>query len=415
LLDVISALTFRTPKYDIYAPRDISFWGLNKINDFNGDGRSELVIYEHDSRVPVSYPDSNWLTRSRGRHLIYNLGSKFDTLDYEVIETPADSLNLNTYLKYGDINNDGFTDLITKSSYTIGENHYVSRIFYGNNQRDFIADKFYTTKDSTTYYSKIIPFFDYNIVNDLNGDGKEDILMRDYKDLYPYYYGWGISYGGDSLNFDINEGVNTQNRGLDIFTPESGDFNGDGYGDILTKTGFENTSVVLYLGEPNPEPNYIAYKSYSDGWGIGRMVESVGDVNGDGADDFCIGDIENNGQQNCRLRILYIFAGDTSVVTSVKGNKNLLPKSFELSEAYPNPFNPSTIITYRLLSEAEVTIKLTNTLGQKVATLVKGTKKAGSYNLEINSKKHGLSSGVYFVNMIVNNNKSITKKIVLLK
>lgn len=72
------------------------------------------------------------------------------------------------------------------------------------------------------------------------------------------------------------------------------------------------------------------------------------------------------------------------------------PTGFELSEAYPNPFNPNTSFTLSLDKSQNVTVKVFNTLGQEVATLHEGvllanTKHAFSFEAK------GLNSGTYLI------------------
>lgn len=72
------------------------------------------------------------------------------------------------------------------------------------------------------------------------------------------------------------------------------------------------------------------------------------------------------------------------------------PTRFELSEAYPNPFNPSTSFTLSLNKPQNVAIKVFNTLGQEVASVHEGilganTKHAFSFEAK------GLTSGTYFI------------------
>ncbi|MDI6766769.1 MAG: T9SS type A sorting domain-containing protein [Bacteroidota bacterium] len=71
------------------------------------------------------------------------------------------------------------------------------------------------------------------------------------------------------------------------------------------------------------------------------------------------------------------------------------PDEFGMLQNYPNPFNPQTMIEYTLPSEARVTLKVYNSLGQEVATLLNNElQETGEQNVEFNSSD--LPSGVYF-------------------
>lgn len=68
--------------------------------------------------------------------------------------------------------------------------------------------------------------------------------------------------------------------------------------------------------------------------------------------------------------------------------------TFSLSQNYPNPFNPTTTITYEIPHQNHVTLKVYNTLGQEITTLVNEEKSQGRY--ETNFDASELSSGIYF-------------------
>ncbi|MFZ5948673.1 MAG: T9SS type A sorting domain-containing protein [Stygiobacter sp.] len=89
-----------------------------------------------------------------------------------------------------------------------------------------------------------------------------------------------------------------------------------------------------------------------------------------------------------------------------------IPVGYELSQNYPNPFNPTTNIKFSLPKEGFVTLRVYNSIGQEVATLVNDFKSAGSYQVDFNASN--LSSGVYVYTLSVGNYK-ISKKMMLMK
>jgi len=68
-----------------------------------------------------------------------------------------------------------------------------------------------------------------------------------------------------------------------------------------------------------------------------------------------------------------------------------------LEPGYPNPFNPSTNIRYRLAQQADVTVEVYDTGGRRVALLVNQSQQAGTYTVPFNASN--LASGIYFVRM----------------
>jgi hypothetical protein len=94
-----------------------------------------------------------------------------------------------------------------------------------------------------------------------------------------------------------------------------------------------------------------------------------------------------------------------------------LPAGFSLLPNYPNPFNPKTVIAYRLgLQEpAAVSLKIYNLLGQQVRTLSDGVQASGEYQLVWDGRDdagRALSSGIYFVRLQVGDTGQ-TRKLIL--
>ena len=96
-----------------------------------------------------------------------------------------------------------------------------------------------------------------------------------------------------------------------------------------------------------------------------------------------------------------------------------MPDKFSLYQNYPNPFNPTTKIKFALPKSSFTTIKIYNTLGSEVATLVNEQLQPGTYEVEFDGSK--FASGVYYYKLIVRQAGSSTgdytetKKMVLVK
>ena len=86
--------------------------------------------------------------------------------------------------------------------------------------------------------------------------------------------------------------------------------------------------------------------------------------------------------------------------------------NFWLSNAYPNPFNSTTVINYTIPFTGNVAIKVYDVLGNEVTTLVNEEKSAGEYQIDFNA--NNLSSGVYIYKIQTDGFVS-SKKMILLK
>lgn len=89
-----------------------------------------------------------------------------------------------------------------------------------------------------------------------------------------------------------------------------------------------------------------------------------------------------------------------------------MPSEYALLEAYPNPFNPTTLISYELPSTSDVKLRVFDVLGREVTTLVDDRQSVGSHTVRFDGSR--MSSGVYFYELHAGNYRAV-KKMVLMK
>jgi|AntRauMFilla1563_2_1112583.scaffolds.fasta_scaffold01319_5 hypothetical protein len=102
------------------------------------------------------------------------------------------------------------------------------------------------------------------------------------------------------------------------------------------------------------------------------------------------------------------FMAKRVVINETKNDET----SNKLLEAYPNPFNPTTNISFSLGSSSQVLVQVYNITGQKVATLANKTYGKGSYTLQFGALN--LPTGIYIVRAVLGNTVH-TSKITLIK
>ena len=104
---------------------------------------------------------------------------------------------------------------------------------------------------------------------------------------------------------------------------------------------------------------------------------------------------------------------DVSTLTSAPGAPGTaLAESFGLMQNYPNPFNPETVVGFRVTTSSFVSLKVFDTLGREVATLVSEEKTPGAYAVPFSGE--GLASGVYFYRLQAGSLLA-TRKMILMK
>lgn len=87
------------------------------------------------------------------------------------------------------------------------------------------------------------------------------------------------------------------------------------------------------------------------------------------------------------------------------------PVAFDLHQNFPNPFNPTTHIGFRIANPGVVSLKVYDLSGREVRTLVSGNLQAGGHETQFDAA--GLASGVYFYRLDVNGTGSVKRMLFL--
>ncbi len=154
-------------------------------------------------------------------------------------------------------------------------------------------------------------------------------------------------------------------------------------------------------------------------WGI--FYSSDGGYNWEhkGLDSLYIESVELSSDENTLYAGVFSSFGQSpsglyklDLTTDVLDDVLKIPLQFSLMHNYPNPFNPSTQITFSVLKATDVTLKVYDILGREVAVLVNERKQAGEYNVTWNAE--GVPSGVYFYRIVAGDFIE-TKKMVVVR
>ena len=331
------------------------------VGDTDGDGWDDLLLGEHGA----SYNDDNPYDQS-GMVTIYEGGQYFDHAP-DIVIPKQDPQGLEFFgeslANAGDINGDGYDDIV------VGTNEWASGldkgrvyVFYGP-QRSLDADLI-------IYAPEEVP---------------TELSLK-----------WGAYSGVAGL----------------------GDINDDGYDDFLVNGDDENSldgKAYIFLGGENPG-SYLTMDGEVGSFSLfGRAGIALGDINGDEINDFAISAPGFGGAAASGK--IYFYAGSTDITTDMAAlNPNVI-ESFSLSQNYPNPFNPVTTIQFELSKPGNVTLRIFNSLGQQVKTLIDQDMKIGEHQVQWDGKDSSgnkVSTGVYYYR-IKTDTHEMAKKMMLLK
>ncbi len=157
--------------------------------------------------------------------------------------------------------------------------------------------------------------------------------------------------------------------------------------------------------------NLIGYRIYRDGYAVIDVASSETSYTDQGLP---------GGVYEYYVTALYSEGESlpSNIVTTEQSDADdYIPMVTALNGNYPNPFNPTTTISFDLANSSDVKLEVYNIKGQKIVTLVNDNYIAGKHSVTWNGKdasNRNVASGVYFYKMSTNDYAEI-KKMMLLK
>ncbi|HEX9654632.1 MAG TPA: T9SS type A sorting domain-containing protein [bacterium] len=113
----------------------------------------------------------------------------------------------------------------------------------------------------------------------------------------------------------------------------------------------------------------------------------------DGVMDFILNQRFDNNDAASSSRV-YRYEISADLVSVEDRKTESPPRDFMLQQSYPNPFNPTTVISYTVPTAAHVKLEIFNIKGEIIQALVDEFKSRGSYSARFDASK--FTSGLYF-------------------
>lgn len=251
-------------------------YSVSDAGNVNGDSYDDVIIGAYGA------------SGNRGRAYIFYGASTMDNISDVNIIGQLGAYAGRCVSGAGDVNNDGYSDVIISSDFN-SANIGTVNLYFGSAGMDNLPDVTFTEGDISYYFGSSVCS-----AGDVNGDGYDDIAVGS-KD---YYFGTGrifIYFGGASVDAvaDIIKTGESANSFLGNSVSGAGDFNGDGYSDIIAGSfgwsGFIG-KAYLYTYGVNEFTADLTMTEEAAGGDFGYSVSTAGDVNGDGFADVIVGD-----------------------------------------------------------------------------------------------------------------------------
>ncbi|MBT5956223.1 MAG: T9SS type A sorting domain-containing protein, partial [Candidatus Marinimicrobia bacterium] len=212
--------------------------------------------------------------------------------------------------------------------------------------------------------------------------------------------------------------------GFDDCQLESADLNGDGAANVLDIVAIVN--VILDGRNVDATKAGLikagdALNLNADGYigGVQMTLSHGADFSIELTDKAMVADYRTNGNETTLIIVapesdeLFIADGEYDIVNMIVANSagqmdvSVVPSSFILSDAYPNPFNPSTSINLSIPEAGHVSVMVYNVMGQLVSTLADGHMNASDYSFTWDASS--VPSGVYLITATTVNHASTQK------
>jgi len=287
-------------------------FSISSAGDINGDGFSDIIIGADENNAGAI---------NAGRVYIYFGGIIQDNIaDLTITGTASNDMFGGSVSSAGDVNGDSFSDVIVGAAFNNSNGADAGRayIYFGGNVPDTIADVILNGALTADQFGSSV-----SSAGDVNGDGYSDVVVG-----APYSDGAGINFGrayiffGGSLMNSIADitciGEATgDNLGISVST--AGDFNGDGFSDVIAgahtnDAGGVNAgrAYIFFGGIVSDSIADVILTGEDAGDQFGQSLFGAGDVNGDGFSDVIIGAWVNNAGGDFAGRAYIYFGGIVS-------------------------------------------------------------------------------------------------------
>ena len=295
-------------------------WSVSGAGDINGDGFDDLI-------VGAIYADNNGL--NGGSAYVYSGAN--GALFYRWDGSASDALGA-TVSGAGDVNGDGFDDLIVGARNTdnIIRNGGTAYVYSGANGT--LLYQWDGQKENGSFGGSV------SGAGDVNNDGLDDLIVGEWNgDFNGIEGGTAYVYSGANGSLIYKWGAqNTYDRfGGDV--SGAGDVNGDGFDDLIVgalwsdNNGVDSGTVYIYSGASGTLLNQ--WDGQNPEAEFGKSVSGASDVNGDGFDNVIVGANfdSNNGIDSGSAYVYSVFV-NYSITPMTAGNS----ATFTITGATPN-------------------------------------------------------------------------------